>query len=64
MKTTQPTKESKINLLHLFFHEHSLVPDVYRVIHQILSYKSPNVPIFGMDKVALQWKSGIVDNRK
>ena len=52
MKTTQPTKESKINLLHLFFHEHSLVPDVYRVIHQILSYKSPNVPIFGKEKVA------------
>ena len=46
MKTTQPTKESKINLLHLFFHELSLVPDVYRVIHQILSYKSANVPIF------------------
>ena len=40
-------RNPKLIFYIFFFHELSLVPDVYRVIHQILSYKSANVPIFG-----------------
>ena len=44
------TKESEVDLSHLHSCQQSLLPDVYRVNHQIVSYKRANVFIVGKEK--------------